>query len=151
VDAPAQLQYAWVVMERLINVFVVRPASAMFICLGMSCHFSFDGAAQQGVDYIESLVALQKNAYSPGYLVVQGCGESPRASDAMREPLEACVAGKRLSTKVLVESVASAISSIYWIIVVLGIGAELLVLGPRRFFMLDFPVSGGGRTKPGRK
>jgi hypothetical protein len=117
----------------------------------MSCHFSFDGAAQQSVDYIESVVALQKNAYSPGYLVVQGCGEGPRASDAMQNPLEACAANKRLTTKVLAESVASAISSIYWTIVVLGIGAELLVLGPRRFFMLDFPVPGGGRTKPGRE
>ena len=147
----AYFRYAGAFLERLINVFVVRPASALLLFLGISCHFSFGVAAQQGVDYIESVVALQKNAYSPGYLVVQGCGESARVSGTAQRRLETCVAGERLSTKALVDNVASALSCINWILVMVGVGAELLVLGPRRFFMLNFPVPGDGRTTPGRE
>lgn len=146
------LSYSWAVLKRIINIFAVAPAVAGLMFFGLAYQFSFKAAALDVYSHIEQLAQLGQDA-PHGYLMVRECAERPAPAEpnAALPALKACESYdvRRVSVDALADNAAVALSSVYWMLVLFGFAINLLIIGPRRFFLMDETPANASEATPG--
>lgn len=132
------LIYAWAVLQRIVSVFAVAPAVACLMLFGFAYQFSFEAAARDAYGYIEQFARTGQEA-PIGFLLMRECHESTAASSNNPPTLKTCEKTelKQVSVDVLANEAAASLASVYWMLVLVGLGINLLIMGPRRFFLME--------------
>lgn len=133
------LRYALAVIRRIVSVFAVAPAAAALVMFALAYQFSFYTAARDAYSYIEQFARIQQDA-QPGYLTVRECHNGHQGKSASTlAPLGTCERYelKQVSVDALADEAAATLSTTYWVLVLLGLGINIAVMGPRRFFMME--------------
>lgn len=143
-------KYALAVFMRIVSVLVGAPAAAALAIFGFAYQFSFHAATLDAYIYIEKIARIQKDE-QPGFLTIRECSKDRQVeSGSALPPLSTCERHelKQVSIDTLAEEAAATLSTAYWMLVLLGLGINIVVMGPRRFFMMEKPEETPNQATP---